>query len=154
VRGEALQLAVAFDSPDHRGVESEPAVEQEAPPARVANTDALHHAPAQGERDGLRRSHDVGGRSERLRVYVRRTAGQRTERAGGANQSVGGFVEGAVAAENQDRVEAIVGRRASEFRGVTAPRGLGDLHVVVRGERLLHEHAFAGRDRRRGRVHE
>ena len=96
----------------------------------------------------------VGREAERPRVDVGRAAGERRERGVGVQEPVGGFVQRAVAGEHDDDVEPVVRGRAREAGRVAAPRRLGDLDLVLRGEQLADHHALAGRHRRRGRVDE
>ena len=154
MRRVALQLAVALDPADHRRVEAETGVEQEAAAVDTPEPDARERAPAQRREQHVRRGDRVERDAERARVDVGRAAGKRRERGVGAGQAVGGLVERAVAGEHRDDVEAVVRGGAREAGRVAAPRRLGDLDLVLVREQLADQDAPAGRDRGSRGVHQ
>jgi hypothetical protein len=154
MRHVALELAVALHAPDHGGVEADAGVEQERTTVRTTDADALRRPPGEG------REQDVGGIervvrvAERARVHVRRSPGKGSERGRGVEQAVGRLVERAVAGQDRDDIEPVVGRREREPCRVAAARGFRHLDVVLAGEQLANHHPLARGDRRRGRVDE
>ncbi len=80
--------------------------------------------------------------------------GQWRQGGAGAGQTVGRFVEGAVAAEDDDHLGAGRGRALRQPGGVAAAAGLGGGDVVVGRQRLLDHDSSAGGDRRGRRVDE
>ena len=87
--------------------------------------------------EGAGRLDRVVGQPDRAGEDVGRAAGQGGERGVGAGQAVGRLVEGAVAAEHDDDVDAVAGRALGQAGGVVAAVGLGDGDVVVGRQRLL-----------------
>ena len=150
----ALELAVPLDPADDRGVETDAGVEEERSAVHETDTDPLGRAAPErpeelaGRVDGVRRE------AERARVHVRGAARQRCERRVGVEQTVGGLVQGSVTCEHDHDVEAVVRGRVREPGRVAAPRGLGDLDLVLGGQELADHDALAGRHRRRGGVDE
>ena len=69
--------------------------------------------------------------AQRLGVHVGGPARERSQRGARVQQPGRGFVERAVTGEHRDHIEVVVGGGACEQGRVTAPRGLGDLDLVV-----------------------
>ena len=97
-------------------------------------------------------STSVAGDAEHLAEHVGRAARQAAERRGGAEQAVGGFVDGAVAAEGDDHVIALVGGLAAQLGGVAARLGVDGVDLEAALQRVDDEVAQAVGDRawRRG----
>ena len=100
----------------------------------------------------LGRVDDVAGDAEHLAEHVGRAAGQAAQRGGGAEQAVGGFVDGAVAAERDDHVIALVRGLAAELGGVPARLGVDRVDLEAALQRVDDEVAQAVGDGRRVRV--
>ena len=87
-----------------------------------------------------------------LREHVGRAARQAAQRGGGAEQPVGGFVDGAVAAEGDDHVIALVRGLAAQLGGVPARLGVDRVDLEAALQRVHDEVAQAVGDGRRVRV--
>ena len=79
---------------------------------------------------------DVAGDPEHLGEHVGRAAGQAAQGGGGAEQPVGGFVDGPVAAERHDDVIALVRRLATELGGVPARLGVHGVDLEAALQRV------------------
>ena len=152
VRGVPLERRPALDRLHDRGVEADPAVEQEVAVADAAQPDALERASLERVEQGAGRLDRVVGDAERAGVDVGGAAGEGRDRGVGADQAVGRLVERAVAGEHHHDVDALGRGAAREACRVAAAGRLGHLEVVIRAQRLLDDHAAPGRHRRRGRV--
>ena len=140
---------------DDRGVEADPAVEQEVAAVHLARARCARNDRRSSEPSSCAvASTGSSGDAERAGVDVRGAAREGRERGLGADEPVGRLVQRAVAAEHRDDLDAPPGRAAGEAGRVPAPRRLRHLEVVLRAERLLDHHPLAGRHRRRGRVHD
>ena len=74
--------------------------------------------------------------------------GRQAERGGGAEQAVGGFVDGPVAAEGDDHVIALVRGLAAQLGGVPAGLGVHGVDLEAALQRVDDEMAQAVGDRR------
>ena len=85
MRRVALELAVALDAADHRRVEADARVEQEAAAVHSPEPDPRERTRAASDASSVvRRGDRVERDPERARVDVRRAAGERRERGVGA----------------------------------------------------------------------
>ena len=97
----------------------------------------LRGLPVVGHRQQvLGRVDGVAGDAEHLAEHVGRAAGQAGQRRGGAEQAVGRFVDGAVAAEGDDHVVALVGRLAAQLGGVAAGLGVDRVDLEAPLQRI------------------
>ncbi len=145
-------LGVGVDALDDARVEAEAGGEREAAAVDDAEVD-LARAPVVGHRQQvLGRVDDVAGDAEHLAEHVRRAARQAAQRGGGAEQAVGGFVDGAVAAERDDHVVALVRGLAAQLGGVPARLGVDRVDLEAALQRVDDEVAQAVGDGRGVRV--
>ena len=100
----------------------------------------------------LGRGDGIVGQADAPSEHVRRAAGQDRQRGARAGDAGGHLVDGAVATEGHDHIDAAARRVLREAGGVAAPAGLDDLHVVLLRQRLVDEDGVAGGDRRGERV--
>ncbi len=134
---------------DDARVEADAGVEREVPAVDDADVD-FAHAPVVGHREQvLGRVDELAGDSEHLREDVRRAAGQRAERGVGAEQAVGGFVDGAVAAEGDDDVIALVRGLAAQLGRVSARLGVYGVDFEAALQRVRRRDGAAGQRRSR-----
>ena len=124
-------------------------MEQEVPAVDRAEGDPARRAAGQGAEQlagGLDR---ILGRPDGAGEHVRRAARQRGQRGRAPGQAVGGLVQRAVTAEDDDRVEVLGGGVLGQPGGMAAPARFRHLDVVVGGQRLADDDAGAGGDGRR-----
>ncbi len=88
------------------------------------------------------------GDAEHLAEHVGRAARQAGERRGGAEQAVGGLVDGAVSAEGDDHVVALVGGLAAELGRMAAGLGVARVDLEAAAQGMDDEVAQAVGDRR------
>ena len=100
----------------------------------------------------LGRVDDVARDAEHLAVDVGRAAGQRGQRGGGVRQAVGGLVDGAVPAEGDDDVVALLRGLAAQDGRVVAPLRVHRVDLVAALQGVDDEVLQAIGDRRRVRV--
>ena len=101
--GLRVGVAVAHDG----GVEPDPGREEEAPAVDERHVDAPH-APVVGQpQDVLGRVDEVAGDADDLREDVRRAAGQASSATSEPMRPLADLVDGPVAAEGDDGVEAL-----------------------------------------------
>ena len=148
-----LQMGVGVDALDDARVEAEARGEREAAAVDDAHVDRAR-LPVVGHRQQvLGRVDDVAGDAEHLREHVRRAARQAAQRGARgrprSDQAVGRFVDGAVAAEGDDHVVALVGGLAAELGGVAAGLGVYGVDLVAALQRVHDEVAQAVGDRAR-----
>ncbi len=130
-----LHARVGVDALDYARVQAEAGGEGEAAPVDDPKVD-FARAPVVGHREQMLGGvDDVAGDAEHLAEHVGRAARQAAERGGGAEQAVGGFVDGAVAAEGDDDVIALVRGLATQLGGVTAGLGVDgvDFEAALQG---------------------
>ena len=97
-------------------------------------------------------STELAGDAEHLAEHVGRAARQAAERGVGAEQAVGGFVDGAVAAEGDDDVIALVRGLAAQLGRVAARLGVDGVDLEAALQRVDDEVAQAVGDGRGVRV--
>ena len=147
-----LQRRMGVDAAHDRGVEPEARREGEAAAVDVGEVD-LARRPVVGEaQQVLGGVDDVARDAEHLAVDVGRAAGERRQRGGGVRQAVGGLVDGAVAAEGDDHVVALLGGLAAQDGRVVAPLGVHRVDLVAALQGVDDEVLQAIGDRRRVRV--
>ena len=106
-------------------------------------------APVVGHRQQmLGRVDQRPGDAEHLAEHVGRAARQAGERGGGAEQAVGGLVDGAVPAEGDHHVVALVGGLAAELGRMAAGLGVAGVDLEAAAQGVDDEVAQAVGDRR------
>ena len=141
----ALEARRLLDALDDAGVEAEAAGVREGAAVGGAEVD-LARVPVVGHREQvLGRVDDVAGDAEHLAQHVRRAAGQAGHRRRAAGQPVGDLVDGAVAAEGDDDVVALLRRLAAQLGRVAARLRVDRLDLVAAVQRGDDEVAQCGR---------
>ena len=100
----------------------------------------------------LGRLDQLSGNAEYLAEHVRRAPGRQRQRRGRAEQTVGGLVDRAVAAEGHDHVIALVRRLAAQLGGVTTGLGVDRVNLEPTLQGVDDEMAQAVGNSRRVRV--
>ena len=148
-----LEPRVGVDALDDARVEADAGGEEEVAARRRAprSTARGRQSSASASRCSVASTTSAGIPSIRQYTFAR-PPGQAGQRRAGAGQPVGGLVDGAVAAERDDRVVALVGGLAAELGGVVATLGVDRVDDVSCRAAQRRRGASAGRDGRRVRV--
>jgi hypothetical protein len=126
---------VRVDALDHARVEPDPGREQEIAATDHAEIDMAGGPVARQPEQVLGRIDDVRRDSEHAAVDVGAPAGQAGQRCACPGEAVGGLVDGAVAAERDDRVIALLGGLAADLGGVVAAFGVDRVDGVGAAQR-------------------
>ena len=122
-------------------------MEAEPPRPDPAEPDRLDPSGVETGEQTVDGGHRIIWQADRAGEHVRRPAGQHTERCRGAGDAGGHLVQGAVAAEGDDRVETASGGVLGEADRMPAPVRLDEFHVVGAAQTTVHDDRVAGRHR-------
>ena len=138
----------------HCSVEAHSAVKEEVAPADFAEPDVTDQSLVECFDDGVRGFERVVWSADCAGEDVGGASGERCQGAICAYESVGGLVECAVAAEDNDDLSSRCGSAAGQPGRMAASTGHRHLDIVPAGQRCLDHHAGACCHRRRRPVDE
>lgn len=150
--GVALESRPPLHLGHRRRVEAHTHMEEEVAAVYRAQPDALDAPGVEGVEEVAGGLDGVVGQADGAGEHIGGPPGKRRQGTGGAGESVGGLIEGAIATEYDHHIGARRRRPLGEAGGMAAPTGLGEGDGVIGGEGLLDDDPAPGGDRGRRRV--